>query len=79
MAKVGVFEAKTHLSALLDRVAAGEHVTITRHGQPIAVLVPAVEAESHVRHAAADRLRALRVGVTLGDSDLRSLIEEGRR
>ena len=37
---VGAFEAKTHLSALLDRVERGEEVTITRRGQPVAKLVP---------------------------------------
>ena len=38
---VTVAEAKTHISALLDEVAEGEEVTITRHGKPIARLVPA--------------------------------------
>jgi prevent-host-death family protein len=37
---VGAFEAKTHLSALLDRVERGEEVTITRRGLPVAKLVP---------------------------------------
>lgn len=38
---VGVHEAKTKLSELLRRVAAGEEVTITRDGEPVARLVPA--------------------------------------
>jgi prevent-host-death family protein len=38
---VGVHEAKTHLSRLLDDVAAGEEVVITRRGEPVASLVPA--------------------------------------
>jgi len=37
---VGALEAKTHLAALLDAVAAGEQITITRHGRPVARLVP---------------------------------------
>lgn len=41
---VGVHEAKTHLSELLDDVAAGEEVLITRRGEPAARLVPAREA-----------------------------------
>lgn len=36
---VGVHEAKTHLSRLLDDVAAGEEVVITRRGAPAARLV----------------------------------------
>jgi prevent-host-death family protein len=37
---VGVHEAKTHLSRLLDEVAAGEEVVITRRGEEVASLVP---------------------------------------
>ena len=37
---VGAYEAKTHLSDLLARVARGERVTITKHGVPVAVLQP---------------------------------------
>ena len=37
---VGAFEAKTHLSSLLQRVESGEVVTITKHGRPVARLVP---------------------------------------
>jgi len=40
MVEVGVHEAKTTLSALLRRVAAGEEITITSGGQPVAMLVP---------------------------------------
>lgn len=39
---VGAFEAKTHLSQLLDEVEAGEKIVITRHGKPVAELVPTV-------------------------------------
>lgn len=35
-----VHEAKTHLSRLLERVAAGERITISRAGRPVADLVP---------------------------------------
>ena len=41
---VGVHEAKTHLSDLLRRVEAGETVTITRRGEPVAELRPPAEA-----------------------------------
>jgi prevent-host-death family protein len=37
---VNVYEAKTHLSQLLDRAAAGEEIIIARAGRPIARLVP---------------------------------------
>ena len=41
MITVGAFEAKTTLSALLERVAGGEEVLITKHGRAVARLVPA--------------------------------------
>ena len=37
---VGAYEAKTHLPRLLERVSRGERITITRHGVPVAELVP---------------------------------------
>lgn len=40
MAEVNVHHAKTHLSKLLQRVAAGEEIVIARGGEPIAKLVP---------------------------------------
>jgi len=40
MDTVGAYEAKTHLARLLDRVAEGETLTITRRGHPVARLVP---------------------------------------
>jgi prevent-host-death family protein len=43
---IGAFEAKTHLSALLDRVEKGEELTITRRGVPVARLVPVRPAEA---------------------------------
>ena len=41
MKSVGAFEAKTHLSELLERVSRGEKITITRHGVPVAEVIPA--------------------------------------
>jgi prevent-host-death family protein len=40
MLKIGAFEAKNTFGNLLDRVQQGEEIVITRHGQPIARLVP---------------------------------------
>jgi len=46
---VNVYEAKTHLSQLLDRAAAGEEIVIARAGRPIARLVPLSGAPSRPR------------------------------
>ncbi|HEX4199581.1 MAG TPA: type II toxin-antitoxin system prevent-host-death family antitoxin [Caulobacteraceae bacterium] len=40
MSKIGAFEAKNTLGALLDRVERGEEIVITRHGKPVARLAP---------------------------------------
>ena len=41
MKQLGAYEAKTHLSRLLDEVEKGESFAITKHGRPVALLVPA--------------------------------------
>jgi len=43
MAQVGMHEAKTHLSKLVERAEAGEDIVIARHGTPVARLVPVVQ------------------------------------
>jgi prevent-host-death family protein len=58
--KIGAYEAKTHLPALLDRVARGESITITRRGKPVAELRPASGADPARLQAALERLERLR-------------------
>lgn len=77
MTSVGAYEAKTHLPALLAKVERGETVTITRHGRPIARLVPVDVVRPSVDIFV--ELDHLREGVTTGGSGIRDLIEEGRR
>lgn len=79
MRTVGAYEAKTHLPQLLDEVARGETVTITKHGVPVAMLVPTPEASRRDVGKAIEELRRLRQGITLGGLSIREMIEEGRR
>ncbi len=76
---IGAFDAKTHLSELLDRVEKGEELVITRRGRPVARLVPATDAARTRAAEAVARLRALRAGTTLGGLDWRTLRDTGRR
>ena len=80
METIGSFEAKTHLPELLERAARGEEFTITKHGKPMARLVPAVSAtpKSDIR-AAVEAMKQFRKGRSLGASSIREMIEEGRR
>ena len=79
MITVGAFEAKTRLSALLDRVAQGEEVLITRHGKAVARLVPAGAADRRQVDEAIEKLKTVRRGVTLGGLDWKALRDDGRR
>jgi len=79
METVGLFEAKTHLSALVERVSQGQEITITKHGMPVAVLVPPANRRRQDPANVAKRIRALRRGARLEGVTIRQLIEEGRR
>ena len=79
MATVGSYEAKSHLSQLLTRVANGEQITITRHGVPVAVLAPPPPAPTEDVGEVIRRIKEFRQGNALGDTTVRELIDEGRR
>jgi prevent-host-death family protein len=77
---VGAYEAKTHFSELLDRAAAGEEITITKHGHPVARLIPMQPGKSvESRRAAIEKWKQRSKGLSLGGLKIRDLIEEGRR
>ena len=77
---VGAYEAKTHLSELLEKVEAGEEIIITKHGAPVAKLVPMKkEASAEQRAAAIRRIQKLGSGLSLGGLKIKDLINEGRR
>lgn len=87
MPSMSAFEAKTRFGELLDRVARGEEVVITRHDRPVARVVPeGGRSQEGVRLAVAaieeiQRRIALRVRGRgkLSDAEVRAAIEEGRR
>ena len=79
MASVGSFEAKTHLSALLERVTQGEQITITKHGVPIAKIVPVSEQPQITPDEVIERILRFQESHTLGGLSVRELINEGRK
>jgi prevent-host-death family protein len=80
MGAVGVFEAKTHLSDLIDRVEAGEEITITRRGKPVARLAPIVVEQKPDFDEIVRQMKEARKGVTLPEGmTIKDLINEGRR
>jgi prevent-host-death family protein len=77
---VGAYDAKTHFSELLERVAGGEVITITRHGSPVARLVPATAISSvEGRQEAILAMRRIAGRNRLGGLRVKDLIAEGRR
>ena len=86
MASVSAFDAKTRFGELLRRVARGEEIVITRHDKPVARIVPeSAPGGPRGRRAAAGLLDLQRAigrrtkGARLGDAEVRSAIDEGRR
>ena len=77
MSLVGAYEAKTHLPQLLERVAEGERITITKHGHSVAVLQP-VEGGESVENAI-NGLKEFRRGKSLNGLSIKEMIKAGRR
>jgi prevent-host-death family protein len=60
MREVGLFEAKTKLSALVEEAGRGAEITITKRGKPVARLMPPATHDAEAAKAAIERLRARR-------------------
>jgi prevent-host-death family protein len=80
-AVVGAFHAKTHFSQLLERVAKGEEITITRHDRPVARLVPADRPSREHVATIFRQMDALRQSLpkSKDNATLKDLINHGRR
>lgn len=84
MREIQASDAKTHLPRLLDDVERGETILITRHGRPIARLVPETGRRRAEIAAAVEGLRDLRArlareGRVFGPEDIKAFRDEGRR
>lgn len=79
MKTIGAYEAKTHLPELLERVATGEKITITKYGVPVATLQPAAAAKKTPVREIIDQMKRFRSQHRLGELTIRDMIKEGRR
>jgi prevent-host-death family protein len=86
MITVSAFEAKTHMGRLLDRVAAGEEIVITRYDKPVARIVPQDRVSDESLRDTVSALRVLRARIggrkrsrPLTRAEVRSAVSEGRR
>ncbi len=78
MEAIGVYEAKIHLTQLLERVVKGEKITITEDGVPVATLQPAGSSKRMSVREAIDQLKGFRHSHHLEGLSIRDMIEEGR-
>jgi prevent-host-death family protein len=83
MESIGIYEAKSKLSQLIEQAEAGHAVVITRHGKPVAKIVPARTKPQVNRKAIMEEIRAFSKTVKLKKKltmrELRRAIEWGRR
>jgi prevent-host-death family protein len=76
---LGAYDAKTRFSELLELVEAGTEITITRHGSPVAKLVPVRKKPTPEERAQAiEHIKQMQKGLSLGGLKIRDLINEGR-
>lgn len=75
--EVGAYEAKTHLPSLLERVQHGERVTITKHGVPVAMLVPVERRDEEAIRRSIEGLRHMREGLDAAGFRLCDVLREG--
>ncbi len=78
MEQVGAYDAKARLAELLDRVAQGETILITRNGKPMACLTPPPQGRTRTVAEAVQALQGFAKGRKLR-MPLKDAIEEGRR
>lgn len=80
MREIAASDAKTHLPQLLDEVERGEILVITRHGRPIARLIPEPDRRQEEIGAAIDAIRKRRRRATrVTAEDILSARDEGRK
>lgn len=86
MKHVGIFEAKTNLSSLIEEVERGGEIVITRHGKPVARLVRERKGSPYTPEQIAERRKTLMelrefgrsLNLSLSQEEIKKMIEEGR-
>ncbi len=78
---MSIAEAKSQFSSVIERAAGGEEVTITKHGKPVAKIVPILAREQGLAQRLVKQMieRRDREGATLGDLTWKELRDEGRK
>ena len=80
MKRIGIYEARTHFSEIIDEVVEGETIIVTRHGSPVARIVPEPPDRAAAQALIDDWFEYRnKKGITLGNLTIRELIDDGKR
>lgn len=74
---VSAYDAKTNLSKLLKRTAQGQRFVITKHGKPVAQLIPFIEGDKAAMRLTIDKVASIRAGLASQGVTLTGILEEG--
>ncbi len=77
MTEIGAYDAKTHLPELLGRVQKGERFTITKHGRPVAELLPYAGRDVECVRRAVAQMRGVRQLLAKRGVTLKSVLKRG--
>lgn len=81
MATIGAYEAKTRFSELIERAEKGERFIITRHGKPVAEIIPVIRHDVERSQQAMERIRARAASIDFDDltwDEIKKMRDEGR-
>ncbi|GJL55065.1 MAG: antitoxin [Nitrospirales bacterium] len=79
MPEVGAYDAKTHLPQLLERTQKGEHFVITKHGRPVAELVPVTRTDGEAVRRTISNIRVFRETLRKRGMQMQRLLKKGER
>lgn len=77
MQEVGAYDAKTHLPKLLERVEKGERFVITKHGRPVAELLPITRPDADAVRRTIAEIRAFRKSLRERGVRISSVLQKG--
>jgi len=79
MKQIGAYDAKTKLASLLEEVSRGQEFTITKHGVPIALLIPVRGKISRKPKDVIREILELRRGREASSKEIKRWVAEGRK
>jgi prevent-host-death family protein len=79
--EIGIFEAKTNLSQIIEKVENGTDFIITKRGKPVAKIIPIGQENKMTRKEAVEKMIELRKNYQAepGSFDINEVIDDGRR